>query len=118
MFTMHKDAKPFLLGAVLGAGLLGMLGFNGLGWKTGGKADAQAKQEVGNAVAMAHAQICMAQFNSAKDAAGQLAKLQTIDRWSRGDTIAKGGWATMPGAKEPGSNVAQACADLLIPEKA
>jgi hypothetical protein len=117
MFTKHKDAKPFLLGIALGAGVLGMVGFSGLGWMTSGKAAALAKQEANNAVTGAHASICVAQFNSAKDAPEQLAKLQTTERWSRGDVVTKGGWATMPGSKEPGSGVGQACADLLIPEK-
>lgn len=118
MFAMHKDAQPFLLGLALGAGVLSMIGFNGLGWMTGGKASALAKQEASGAVVNAHAKICAAQFKSAKDAPAQLAKLQTTERWSRGDVLAKSGVATMPGEKEPGSGVGQACADLLIPEKA
>ena len=118
MFAMHKDANPALLGAVLGAAILGVVGFEALGWKTGGKASAQAKQEASNAVVAVQAQVCMAQFKSGKDAAAMMAKLQATERWSRGDVLAKSGAATMPGGKEPGSGVAQACADLLIPEKA
>jgi hypothetical protein len=113
----YLKTKSLLMGALLGAAVLGFVGFNFLNWKTGGKADAQAKQEASGAVAAAFAQICVVQFNGSKDASASLAKLQATDKWSRGDVVAKGGWATMQGAKEPVSGVPQACADLLLPEK-
>lgn len=65
-----------------------------------------------------HAQICLAQFNAGKDSPARMTKLQATDRWSRGDAIEKGGYATMAGAKQAGQGVSQACADLLIPDKA
>jgi hypothetical protein len=113
----HKDEIPFSIGLAAGAIVLGFIGFNALGWKTAGKAESMASQHANNAMVSAYAQICMTRFNDGKDAPARMAKLQAADRWSRGDVLTKGGWATMPGAKEAGSGVAQACADLLVPEK-
>ncbi len=113
---IHKDAKPFALGVLAGAGLIAWIGFGALNWKTPGKAETLAKRQVDTAVMASQAQICSAQFSAGKDGAGRMVTLKASDRWSRGDIVEKGGWATMAGSKTPGQGVSQACADLLIPE--
>lgn len=117
MAYFHKDTLPFALGALAGAVLISYLGFNHMGWTLGSTASSLAKRQSELAVVGAYAQICSAQFSSAKTQPLQMVQLQKIDRYQRGDFIDKGGWATMSGAKEPVSGVGQACADLLIPEK-
>ena len=117
MALLYDGEKPFFLGAAVGAVLFVWLGFSALGWKTEGKSEMLGKQQAERAVVSAYAQLCSAQFKAAKDAEARLAVLQKSERWSRGDVVTKGGWATMYGAKEPMQGVAQACADLLIPEK-
>ncbi len=117
MALLYDGEKPFFLGAVTGAVLFAWLGFSAFGWKTDGKSEMLGKQQAERAVVTAYAQICSAQFNAAKDFPDRLATLQKSERWSRGDVVAKGGWATMYGTKEPMQGVSQACADLLIPEK-
>ena len=117
MPKMHKDTQPFLLGAVAGALLISWIGFDLLGWKMSGKAEAQAKKQTDTAVTAAYAGICNAQFRSAPKFDARLAELQKADRWARGDVIIKSGFANMPGMKEPNRDVGQACADMLIPEK-
>lgn len=92
-------------------------GFDILGWKTGGTAETLAKRQSDSAVISAYARVCSAQFNGAKDLPVRIAALQKSERWSRGDVITKSGYATMFGEKEPTQGVAQACADMLIPEK-
>ena len=116
-FKMHKDTKPVLLGALLGAVAAVWTGFDALGWHTGGNSAAIAKRQADLAVVNAYAKICSAQFNAAKDATVKLEALKKTERWSRGDVISKSGLATMFGEKEPTQGVAQACADILIPEK-
>ena len=69
------------------------------------------------AVVSAYASICRAQFSTGADFSARLAALAKVDRYSRGELVAKGGWATMSGAKEPQYGVAQECAELLVPEK-
>lgn len=114
---MPVETKPFALGAVAGAVLISWVGFSGLGWMSSSTADRLIKQQADNAIVVAYARICSAQFSSASNLPVRLAALEKTDRWSRGDVLAKGGWATMAGSTEPTYGVSQACADLLIPEK-
>ena len=115
--TLPEGWKPFALGALAGAVVITWTGFDALGWKTKNAAQQFANQHADAAVVASQASICNAQFSRQTDSAARLTALAKVDRYSRGDSIAKGGWATMPGSKEPANNVAQACADLLIPEK-
>ncbi len=115
--AMHKDTKPFCLGALAGAVLITWVGFDGFGWKTSAASETLAKRQAEGAVVAAHARICSAQFNSAKNLPVRLAELQKTERWSRGQVVAKAGFATMLGEKEPTPGVSDACANLLIPEK-
>lgn len=117
MPSLPAGTKPFCLGALAGAVLVAWVGFDALGWKSSGAAEASSKRNAETAVATAFASICSEQFKKSSQASVQLATLRKTERYSRGDVLAKGGWATMPGSKEPHPGVAQLCADLLIPEK-
>ena len=114
---IKKYAQPFLLGALAGALLLAWIGFQLVGWKAPGDAERQAKRQTDAAVASALAKICSVQFNSAANLPERLAELQKTERWSRSTVLTKAGFATMPGEKEPANGVAEACANLLVPEK-
>ena len=117
-FTIiKKDAKPFLLGTLAGALLLAWVGFQLVGWKSPGDAERQAKRQTDTAVSNALAKICSVQFSSAANLPERLAELQKTERWSRSTLLTKAGFATMPGEKEPANGVAEACANLLVPEK-
>ena len=115
--AMHKGTNPFLLGALAGALLLAWVGFELLGWKTGGDSERHAKRQANVAVVAALARICSVQFNSGTNLPARLAELQKTEQWSRGAVVSKAGFASMVGEKEPTSGVAEACAVLLIPEK-
>ena len=114
---IKKVAKPFLLGALAGALLLAWVGFQLVGWKAPGDAERQAKRQTETAVSTALAKICSVQFNAAANVPERLAELQKTERWSRSGVLAKAGFATMPGDKEPVNGVSEACANLLVPEK-
>ena len=116
-FKLPKDTNPFLVGALAGAILVPWVGFDALGWKTGAAAESLIKRGSETAVVAAYARICTEQFKAAKDAPERLEALTKIEKYSRGDSITKTGFATMFGAKEPVQGVAQACAELLVPEK-
>ena len=116
-FTLPKDTNPFLVGALAGAVLATWVGFDALGWKTASGSESLIKRQSETATVAAYAHICTGQFNAGKDHESQLAALKKVDKWSRGDVVAKSGFATMTGDKEPVSGVPSACADLLIPEK-
>jgi hypothetical protein len=116
-FKLHKDTNPFLIGALAGAVLATWVGFDALGWRTTATADALMKRQSETAAIAAYAHVCVGQFNAAKDAPARLAALASVEKYSRGDAIAKTGFAIMAGDKEAVQGVPQACADLLVPEK-
>jgi hypothetical protein len=109
--------KPFFWGAVAGAVLAVWVGFDSLGWKTNNAADTLASRKAEAAVVSALASVCRDQFTRGAAFPARLAALEKLERYSRGDVVAKDGWATMAGAKEPHAGVAQECAELLIPAK-
>ena len=115
--ALHKDTKPFLLGILVGALLLAWLGFEQIGWKTGGASERLAKGKAESAVALALGKICSVQFNGAANLSERLAELNKTERYSRSALISKAGFATMPGEKEPANSVAEACSNILVPEK-
>jgi hypothetical protein len=116
-FKLPKDTNPFLVGALAGAILVPWVGFDTLGWKTSATAETLIKRQSETAVVNAYAHICQARFNDGKDVPARLAELAKAEKYSRGDVLAKTGVATMTGEKEPTQGVAQACAELLVPEK-
>jgi hypothetical protein len=92
-------------------------GFSWGGWVTQGAATTMANGAADGARAKLAAEICMAQFNRNPDAAVQLVALSKLDSWDRADFIRKGGWADLPGIKEPVSGSADLCAQQLAAAK-
>jgi hypothetical protein len=109
------ETKPALWGVAGGAAALAIIGFTWGGWVTGGKAEATAVQRVNAAVIEALAPICADKFMHAGNATAKLAELKTVDPWSQGEFVEKGGWATVPGTNPPEqvTAVAKACASML-----
>jgi hypothetical protein len=91
-----------------------LVGFAWGGWTTSGTASAMADKAAQGARASLAAEICTAQFNGNPDSAGQLTALNKLESWDRGDFIRKGGWANLPGVKEPISGSADLCAKQLL----
>jgi len=117
MPQLPAGTKHFCLGALAGAAVLGWAGFDALGWKLNSAAQALANKKAEAAVVSAYASICRAQFSKGVDFSKRLAALDKVERYSRGELVAKGGWATMSGNTEPQAGVAQECAELLLPAK-
>src|SRR5690349_14429539 len=116
---MNETALPpstagFLWGAAAGALALAFVGFTWGGWMTGNGAERMASTRVDTAMVTALAPICVSQFQAAAKAKANLAALKAVQSWEQAEYIQKGGWATMPGAKdEPSREVAAACAEAL-----
>lgn len=115
--VVRKEGKPFLLGALAGALLISWVGFQLVGWKSPAVAARLAKTQTDTAMVAELSKICSVQFNAAPNVPERLAALKKAERWSRGEVIAKAGFATMPGEQQPQNGVAEACAELLVPEK-
>ncbi len=115
---MKKEAiKPFLWGMGVGAIVLLIVIFSA-GWVvTSGSAQAKAEEMSENAVVDRLAPICVAQFQQDPNKEERLKELKKRDSYgqdNRRDFVEKQGWATMPGAKEPDSNVSVECVNRLV----
>ena len=64
-------------------------------------------------VVVALAPICADRFRAQSDSATKIAELAKSSSWDRGNVVAKSGYATMPGSKDPDSDVARACGEML-----
>ncbi len=100
--------------AIGGAVVLAIIGFGFGGWVTGGTAQGMAKEMAEKAVVDRLAPICVTQFMQDPNKEERLKELKEIDSWKRGDYVKKQGWATMPGEKEPDSQVANEVARRLM----
>ena len=111
------ETTPALWGAVGGAVVLAIVGFNWGGWVTGGKAQSMARTQVDEAVIGALAPLCVTKFEASADVATQRAALTKLEPWTRGEFVEKGGWASVATGSPPARStaVAQACASLLVP---
>ena len=108
-----ESITRLLQGAAVGAVATLVIGFYWGGWVTGGAAKEMVQKSTSTALVTALAPICVAQFQSAADAASQLALLKKVSTWEQGSFIEKGGWDKMPGSKSGDDGVARACANLL-----
>src|SRR5690348_17146978 len=86
-----------------------VVGFAWGGWVTGGTATRMASDAADGARAQLAAMTCVTRFNHGPDATAQLAALKSAETYQRGDIIAKGGWATMPGSTDPVAGAANIC---------
>jgi alpha/beta superfamily hydrolase len=112
---MKKEyIKPFVWGLVVSAVLTMIIGFAFGGWVTGGTAQEMAEEMADEAVIDRLAPICVVQFNQDPEKDRKLKELKEKSSWDRKDYVEKQGWATMPGEKEPDSNVADECARRLV----
>jgi hypothetical protein len=111
---IHPGLKPAVLGAVVGAVGIAVVGFSGLGWTLSGTADRMANERAEVAVVAALTPIFVAKFEAQADASKKLAQFKGVaTSWDQSSFIEKGGWATTPGSATPNSAVADACAEKL-----
>ena len=90
-----------------------ILGFGPGGWVTGASAQRTADEAATASREQLAAAVCAEEFLGAANARERLAKLKDTHWWHRGEAVAAGGWATMPGETEASSTVAALCATRL-----
>jgi hypothetical protein len=108
-----ESLKRLVQGVAVGAVITMIVGFNWGGWMLGSSAKAMADSASTSAVIAAIAPICVNQFQRGTDAEAKMVELKKTSTWEQASFVEKGGWALMPGSKEVGSGVPQACANLL-----
>ena len=112
-FSSYTNRLPDLSkGAVAGAVIATVIGFQWGGWMLGSTAANQVRDAEKASIVRVLAPICADRFQHSADAGANLAALKKADSWERDDIITKAGWTTFPGS-EPDRNVAKACAALL-----
>jgi len=87
-----------------------IVGFNWVGWVTGGT----AQNMVNDAVVQRLAAVCVGQYNQDPGKIQKLRELKEVRAFGRDDYVKEQGWATMPGEENPDNKVAEACAKLLV----
>src|SRR4030095_12585705 len=108
-----EKIKPVFWGAVGGAIVLAIVGFNWGGWVTSGTAVAMAKETAATAVTERLGTICVAQFNRDTAKGQKLIEMKDKDTWEKGRYIDTQSWAIMPGDEKAESGVSDACAKQL-----
>ena len=105
--------KPGAYGVALGAAALAIAGFSWGGWVTGSTASKMASEQARMEVVAALVPICIEQSKKDPMLAEKIASLKTAKYYDRNDVVMNTGWATMPGTKNPNSQVAAACVEKL-----
>ena len=112
--------KPGIYGAVIGAAVVGILGFTWGGWVTSGTANDRAMAMSHDDVVAAMVPVCLDMARTDPDRAAKIATIRDASTFQRRDALMEAGWATVPGADSPDRDIARACLASLdvdsIPE--
>lgn len=106
--------KPGIYGAVVGAVLVGVVGFSLGGWVTGGGATKMANTFSHESVIAALVPVCVENSRTDTDRAAKLETIQDASSsYQRRNALMDAGWATVPGSSAPDRDLAQACLTKL-----
>lgn len=105
--------KPGIYGALVGALVVGVVGFTWGGWVTGATASARATAMAHDDVIAALVPVCLDIAQTDPDRAAKMATIEAASNFQRRDAVMAAGWATVPGAEAPDRDIARACLDAL-----
>lgn len=105
--------KPGIYGAVIGAALVGIVGFSWGGWVTGSTANDRAMTMSRDDVVASMVPVCLDLAQSDPARAEKLATIRDATTFQRRNALMEAGWATMPGTDTPNRDIAQACLEEL-----
>ena len=107
--------KPAILGGVAGAIATIVIGFNQAGWMLGGSAEKMAQERSAAAVTEALVPVCIGQSKADPEITMKLAQLKALtSSYDQREFVMKSGWATMPASEAANSDLAAACAEVLV----
>jgi hypothetical protein len=106
--------KPAITGSAFGAMTTVLVGFNYGGWVSGNWAEQLASQQSTAAVIAALLPVCVSQSRVDPEAIARIQHVGALSSiYERRAFVMSTGWATMPGAQSPNSDLAAACAEVL-----
>lgn len=105
--------KPGIYGAVIGAVVVGVVGFSWGGWMTAGGANRMASAMAHDGVISALVPVCLDMSLNDKDRIAKLATIRAASTYQRRDAVMRAGWVTVPGSEAPNRDLAQACIAAL-----
>ena len=105
--------KPGVYGGLIGAVVVGVLGFTWGGWVTGGTARDRAMAMAHDNVVAALAPVCLDMAQADPERIAKLALIREARTYERRNVLMDAGWATVPGAEAPDRDIAKACLGLL-----
>ena len=105
--------KPGIYGAVIGAAVVGIVGFSWGGWVTGSTANDRAMAMSRNDVVASMVPVCLDMARSDPARAEKLETIRAGSTYKRRDAVMAAGWATVPGTDAPDRDIAQACLAAL-----
>ncbi len=91
-----------------------VLGFTWGGWVTGGTAREMVEDATEEARVQLAAAVCVDEFIKTADARTQLAELEELSSYRRGEFLEEAGWGVIPGTGEIDDEVADRCAERLV----
>jgi uncharacterized protein YcfJ len=111
--TTPEWLRPGIYGALIGAVVVGVVGFSFGGWMTGANADKMASAMAHDNVIAALMPICVDMAQNDTDRIAKLATIKAATSFRRRDAVMETGWATVPGSETPNRDLAQACLAAL-----
>ena len=115
MKKMKKESIKLLLWGVGIGALVLLIVIFATGWvMTSSSAETKAKEMADKAVVDRLVEICVAQFKQDPEKDKKIKQMEEKNSYERDDYVKEQGWATMPGEKEPDSNVADECAKRIM----
>ena len=105
--------KRLVQGAVAGAVVTMIVGFNWGGWSIESTAAKRADDASRSAVVAVLAPICVDKFQHSADATNNFVEFKKVSTYMQSSFVEKGGWATTPGSDASNSAVVSACAEQL-----
>lgn len=113
--------KPGIYGAVVGAALVGIIGFTWGGWVTSRTAHDRAMALSHDDLVAAMVPVCLDIARTDPERVAKLAVIRAATTYKRREALMEAGWSTVPGAEAPNRDIAQACLASLdvdvLPER-
>lgn len=108
-----ESGKRLLQGVVAGAVLTMIVGFSWGGWVTGGTAKKMVADSTNEMAVSLYTPTCVENFEKQADLPNKWIAFKKVETYMRDSYIREAGFATVPGAGSPNSEIADKCAEAL-----